>query len=203
MVPGRLAACQQHLGYGHGPHRPARRVSYSQLYSRSDAVRISNFQTRNGTYSNNNSSGTPSGICRAPLPSSSDTSGFPPIIPSTGQDSPCYGAASAGADGFADFLQGNFYSPVGGQFQTETHDRKRRGIAAAAQWQSNDRRALVTAQFLNSRRRSHWVRTRWGSAPIFPNTIRSRWGANRTATAQRAARAPNAGSTARASFSSR
>ena len=130
-------------------------LSYSQLFSRSDAVRVSNFQTRDGTYSNNNSSGTPSGICRAPLPSSSDSSGFPSIIPSAGQDSPCYGAAPAGADGFADFL-GSQYSPVGGQFQTETHDRKRRGIAAAAQWQSNDRRALVTAQFLNSRATDSW-----------------------------------------------
>src|SRR5256885_5027118 len=42
-------------------------VSYSQLFTRSDSVRISNFQTRNGTYSNNNSSGTGTGVCRTPL----------------------------------------------------------------------------------------------------------------------------------------
>jgi TonB-dependent receptor len=90
------------------------------------------------------------------LPASSDTQGFPPIIPENGNFSPCYGTAPAGSDGFADFLQGPYYAPIGGQFQTETHNRKRRGIAAAAQWQSNDRRALLTAQFLNSRATETW-----------------------------------------------
>jgi TonB-dependent receptor len=130
--------------------------SYSQLYSRSDAIRISNFQTRDGNYTNNNSSGTPSGICRQPLPSNTNATGFPPIIPENGNFSPCYGAASGPPDAFADFLQGTYYAPVGGQFQTETHDRKRRGIAGAAQWQSNDRRALLTAQFLNSKATETW-----------------------------------------------
>jgi TonB-dependent receptor len=129
--------------------------SYSRLFTRSDAVRISNFQTRNGTYSNNNSSGTGTGICRAPLPLGTDTQGFPPILSNTAQDAPCYGAAPAGANGFADFADLR-YSPVGGQFQTEDHDRKRRGFAAAAQWQSNDRRALLTAQFLNSKATESW-----------------------------------------------
>jgi TonB-dependent receptor len=131
-------------------------VSYSRLFSRSDSVRVSNFQTRNGTYSNNNSSGTGAGICRAPLPAGTDTQGFPPILTNTSQDAPCFGAAPAGSNGFADYLQGNYYAPVGGQFQTENHDRKRRGIAAAAQWQSSDRRALLTAQFLNSKATESW-----------------------------------------------
>jgi len=125
--------------------------SYSRLYSQSDSVRISNFQTRDGTYSNNNASGVGTGLCRSPLPSSSDTSGFPPVIPINGQNSPCYGAAPAGADGFADFFTDAHYAPVGGQFQTETHDRTRRGIAAAAQWESVDRRFLLTATLLNSK----------------------------------------------------
>src|SRR5439155_5552504 len=95
--------------------------SYSELFSRSDAVRVSNFQLRNGTYSNNNSAGTGANICRAPLPSDTDATGFPPIIPppAASQDTPCYGTASGPANGFADFLSGNYYSPVGGQFQTE------------------------------------------------------------------------------------
>jgi TonB-dependent receptor len=135
--------------------------SYSRLFTRSDAVRVSNFQTRDGTYSNNNSSGTGSGVCRMPLPSSTDATGFPPIIPqpagAAGQNAPCFGTPTGGPNGFADFLQGAFYSPVGGQFQSEQHDRKRRGIAAAAQWQSNDRRALFTAQFLNSRASESWT----------------------------------------------
>src|SRR4051812_39001331 len=82
--------------------------SYSQLFTRSDAVRVSNFQLRNGTYSNNNSPGTPSGICRAPLPSDTDATGFPPVIPqpsgAAGQDAPCYGTAAGPPDGRADFL---------------------------------------------------------------------------------------------------
>jgi TonB-dependent receptor len=131
-------------------------VSYSRLFSRSDSIRISNFQTRNGTYSNNNASGAGAGLCRAPLPSTTDATGFPPILTNTAQDAPCYGAATGAANGFADFLQGNHYAPVGGQFQTESHDRKRRGIAAAAQWQSSDRRALLTAQFLNSKATESW-----------------------------------------------
>jgi TonB-dependent receptor len=131
-------------------------VSYSRLFSRSDSVRVSNFQTRDGDYTNNNSSGTPSGICRQPLPTNTDTQGFPTSIPEAGNFSPCYGPAPAGANGFADWLQGPYYAPVGGQFQTETHDRKRRGIAAAAQWQSTDRRALLTAQFLNSKATESW-----------------------------------------------
>jgi len=130
--------------------------SYSQLYSRSDTVRISNFQTRDGAYSNNNSSGTPAGICRQPLPNTTDTQGFPPTSTQTGNFSPCYGTPPAGANGFADFLQGSYYAPIGGQFQTETHDRRRRGIAAGFQWESLDRRALLTAQFLNSRATESW-----------------------------------------------
>ena len=129
--------------------------SYSRLFTRSDAVRVSNFQTRDGTYSNNNAPGAGVGICRAPLPLSTDAQQFPPIIPTAGQDSPCYGTPAAGANGFADFA-GLHYSPVGGQFQSEDHDRKRRGIAAAAQWQSNDRRAILTAQFLNSKASESW-----------------------------------------------
>jgi len=129
--------------------------SYSRLFTRSDSVRVSNFQTRNGTYSDNNASGAGTGVCRQPLPSDVDTQQFPPNVAQNGNGSPCYGTPAAGANGFADWLP-LAYAPVGGQFQTEDHDRKRRGIAAAAQWQSNDRRALLTAQFLNSRATEHW-----------------------------------------------
>jgi TonB-dependent receptor len=129
--------------------------SYSRLFTHSDSVRVSNFQTRNGTYSDNNAAGAGTGICRQPLPSNTDTTRFPPSVAYAGPGSPCYGTAAAGANGFADWLP-LAYAPVGGQFQTEDHDRKRRGIAAAAQWQSNDHRALLTAQFLNSRATEHW-----------------------------------------------
>jgi len=130
--------------------------SYSRLFTRSDAVRVSNFQTRNGTISNNNAAGAGAGICRAPLPLSTDTQQFPPFTNNTAQDSPCFGTPAGGPNGFADFADSRF-APVGGQFQSEDHDRKRRGIAAAAQWQSNDRRALFTAQFLNSKASESWT----------------------------------------------
>jgi TonB-dependent receptor len=124
-------------------------VAVSQLKSRSDGIQVTNFQTRNGTYSNINASGAGTGICRAPLPGSSDTRGFPPVNGDTVQNGPCYGAATGGPDGFADFLP-LAYSPVGGQFRTQDYDRHRKGFAAAAQWESNDRRMLLTAQFLRS-----------------------------------------------------
>ncbi|HLO19466.1 MAG TPA: TonB-dependent receptor [Sphingomicrobium sp.] len=130
-------------------------ASYSRLFSRADGVQVSNFQTRDGTYSNNNSAGTGAGVCRSPLPSDSDTQGFPPVIPSTGQDSPCFGATPAGADGFYDYADTR-YAPIGGQFRTQNFDRKRRGFAAAAQWQSLDQRALLTAQFLRSHASEKW-----------------------------------------------
>jgi TonB-dependent receptor len=148
--------------------------SYSQLYSRSDSVRVSNFQTRDGIFARNSNTTSPTNIvCRTPLPGTTDNTGFPPNIDSwhggsngngTGSGAlpgpgviggPCLGAASGGPDGYYDNA-GTRYAPVGGQFQTETHNRKRRGIAAGAQWQSTDRRALLTAQFLNSKATETW-----------------------------------------------
>ena len=58
MVSGRIGARQQHLGYGNGRIGVLGTLSILSL-QRSDAVRVSNFQTRDGTYSNSNSSGTP------------------------------------------------------------------------------------------------------------------------------------------------
>mgnify|MGYP006139314225 CR=1 FL=1 len=48
------------------------------------------------------------------------------------------------------------FRPVGGQFRTQEFDRKRDGIAIAAQWESVDRRATVTAQFLRSHATQNW-----------------------------------------------
>lgn len=149
-------------------------VSYSQLYTRTDSVRVSNFQTRDGNFAVNSDTTDPSNIvCRTPLPGTVDNTGFPPNIngfTGTGGSAspgpgvlggPCFGTATGGPDGFYDFA-GTTYAPVGGQFQTETHNRKRRGIAAAFQWQSLDRRALLTAQFLNSRASDNWGEHEFG-----------------------------------------
>jgi TonB-dependent receptor len=143
--------------------------SYSKLFSRADGVRVTNFQTRDGLYAIQ-SNATDVVSCRTPLPASTDTQGFPPNIdaffgtgagggafpnPAATPGNPCFGAAPAGANGFADWMP-VAYAPIGGQFVTQEFDRTRRGYGAAAQWESNDRRAIVTAQFLRSHATQKW-----------------------------------------------
>jgi TonB-dependent receptor len=136
-------------------------AAYSRLFSRSDGLQVSNFQLRDGTYAlAANTSDTL--VCRAPLPSNTDQHGFPPNIDAYTGTGPgashtdvaagdaCYGTAAGGPDGFADFLP-SVYAPIGGQFRTQDFDRKRKGFAGAFQWQSLDRRMLLTAQFLRSK----------------------------------------------------
>ena len=143
-------------------------VSYSQIFSRADGVQVSNFQTRDGRYAVNSNTTVPTNIvCRTPLPGTVDQTGFPPNIDAfsgtNGSSTagpgvlggPCFGAASGGPDGFYDFASTR-YAPIGGQFRTQNFNRQRRGIAAAAQWQSLDHRALLTAQFLRSHASEKW-----------------------------------------------
>ena len=146
-------------------------VSYSKIYTRSDGVQVSNFQTRDGNYAITANTTDPRNVtCRTPLPGTTDVAGFPPNIDSwqggTNNDGlggaaipgpgvvggPCFGAAPADADGdgFYDFA-GTLYAPLGGQFRTQTFDRTRKGFAASAQWESIDRRALLSVQFLRSK----------------------------------------------------
>jgi TonB-dependent receptor len=134
--------------------------SYSKLLTRADGMQVSNFQTRDGIFATTlNTASTP--VCRSPLPDDTDATGEPPAIPISSTDpasqlgTACYGTASGGPDGFADFA-GVRYAPIGGQFRSQQFDRIRRGIAAAAQWQSLDRRALLTAQFLRSHASESW-----------------------------------------------
>ncbi|HEX9953967.1 MAG TPA: TonB-dependent receptor, partial [Allosphingosinicella sp.] len=118
-------------------------VSYSQLFSRSNGIQVTNFQTRDNTqvpYQN----GGGALICRNPLPSSTDTTRLP------AGNAPCGTASTAGADGFADFLP-IAYAPIGGQFRSQDYNRKRSGIAFAAQWESVDRTVLATVQYIRSK----------------------------------------------------
>jgi len=127
--------------------------SYSKILTRADGMQVSNFQTRDGIYATQlNTTSTP--VCRNPLPADTDTTGTPTRL-SGGIGDPCYGAASGGPDGNADFADVR-YAPIGGQFRSQQFDRIRRGIAGAAQWQSLDRRALLTAQFLRSQASESW-----------------------------------------------
>ncbi|MDP9421399.1 MAG: TonB-dependent receptor [Pseudomonadota bacterium] len=146
-------------------------ISYSKLFTRADGLRVTNYQTRDGRMVVQ-SNETDILACRTPLPGNTDTQGLPPNIgqwlfpgaadpggafpnPAAGVGNPCFGAAPAGADGNADWLD-VAYAPLGGQFVTQEFDRTRRGYAAAAQWESVDRRALVTAQFLRSHATQKW-----------------------------------------------
>ena len=137
-------------------------IAYSQVFSRADGIQVTNFQTRDGRIAvAANTTATP--VCREPLPTDSDDFGFPPALTGDAGD-PCYGAAPAGADGFADFADVR-YAPVGGQFRTQDFNRERTGIAGAAQWESLDRRALVTASFLRSEASQKWGEHTFEAAP--------------------------------------
>ena len=131
-------------------------ISYSQLKSRSDGVQVTNYQTRdNSIVPGSDNSGN---VCRNPLPSNSDTTTLPP------SGSPCGTASTPGADGFADNMP-LAYAPLGGQFRTQDYDRIRKGFAAAAQWESLDNRARLTAQFLRTDSTNKWGEHTFESAP--------------------------------------
>jgi len=131
--------------------------AYSQVFSRADGIQVTNFQLRNGSISTVNAPGAGNALCRTRLPSDTNTSALPP--PNT-----CGEAGTGGPDGFADLL-GAAYAPLGGQFRTQDYDRERTGLAFAAQWESTDRRALLTAQFLRSHARTQWGEHTFESAP--------------------------------------
>ncbi len=48
------------------------------------------------------------------------------------------------------------YAPLGGSFRTQDYDRERMGLAAAAQWESSDRRMLATLQFIRAETSNAW-----------------------------------------------
>ena len=76
----------------------------------------------------------------------------------------CGSASTPGADGLLD-PAGVHYAPLGGQFRQEDYNRKRRGISLAAQWESVDRRAHLTAQFLRTSSENAWGEHTFESAP--------------------------------------
>ncbi len=120
-------------------------VSYSRVRSRADSVRITNIQTRDNTLALAANSTTAQN-CRNPLPGTADQTTLP-VGGSTGFA--CGATGTNGADGFLDPASLR-YAPIGGQFATQEFDRKRDGVALAGQWQSNDERTLLTAQFLRT-----------------------------------------------------
>jgi TonB-dependent receptor len=132
-------------------------ASFSQIRSQSQGLNVTNIQTRDGKLALTANS-TTNFVCRNPLPGTTDTTTLPP---SGGN---CGDASSPGADGLLDPADVR-YAPLGGQFRQEDYNRKRRGISAAAQWESLDRRALLTAQFLRTSSENAWGEHTFESAP--------------------------------------
>jgi TonB-dependent receptor len=131
-------------------------VSYSRLKSRSDGLQVTNFQTRDGSRAAQANAATTT-VCRNALPSNTDIMHLP-------ANGTCGTTGTAGADGFADYLP-VAYAPLGGQFRTQDYDRTRKGLALAGQWQSNDKRATLTAQFLRTDSSNKWGEHTFESAP--------------------------------------
>ncbi len=132
-------------------------VSYSRIRSRADGIQVTNFQTRDNQ-SAIAANSTTTTICRNALPGTTDTT----TLPAAGTG--CGAASTAGADGLLD-PTGTRYAPIGGQYRTQDFDRKRDGQAVAAQWQSNDERTLVTAQFLRTHTTNSWGEHTFETAP--------------------------------------
>ncbi|MEL6828465.1 MAG: TonB-dependent receptor, partial [Pseudomonadota bacterium] len=122
--------------------------SYSRIKSRADGLQVTNFQTRDNALVEKAFAGGAQ-VCRNPLPNASDNF----TLPAPG--SPCGTAQGAGADGFADFADVR-YAPIGGQFRTQEFDRERDGIAISGQWESNDERTRLTAEFIRSHSTNQW-----------------------------------------------
>ncbi|WP_353847611.1 TonB-dependent receptor [Sphingomonas sp.] len=132
-------------------------VSYSRIRSRADGIQVTNFQTRD----NQNAiaaNSTTTLVCRNALPGTTDTT----TLPAAG--SACGAANTPGADGFLD-PAGVRYAPIGGQFRSQDYDRKRDGVALAAQWQSNDEKTVLTAQFLRTHTTNEWGEHTFETAP--------------------------------------
>ncbi len=146
-------------------------ASYSRLKSRADGIQVTNFQTRDGIQAATGTGTNTTVTCRNQLPGNTDANTLLPgnVNGVGGASFPnpsniCGNTGIAGADGFADPL-GIAYAPIGGQFRSQDYDRKRDGQALAVQWQSNDERTSLTAQFLRTHSSNAWGEHTFETAP--------------------------------------
>lgn len=131
--------------------------AFSQIKSRSDGIQVANYQTRDNTLVNAaNTDGTL--VCRNPLPGTTDTT----TLPAAG--AACGTASGPGADGFADYAALRV-APSGGQFRTQEFNRKRDGMSLSAQFESIDRRTLLTAEYVRSHTTQQWSEYTFETAP--------------------------------------
>ena len=138
-------------------------VSYSRIRSRADGIQVTNFQTRDNQLALAANSTTTT-VCRNPLPGTTDTTTLPFSGGSAATNAACGAANTPGADGLLDPASLR-YAPIGGQFRTQDFDRVRQGQAFAAQWQSNDEKTLLTAQFLRTHTTSRSDERTFETAP--------------------------------------
>ena len=191
MVAGRIGARQRQLGYGHRPHRPARRRSpIRKLYNRADGVQVSNFQTRDGTYSaSTRTRHRPPASAARPCPATRDTTGFPPINASRQRAdpdvAPCYRrGARREPDGFYDLCRHALCAdrrPVPHPELRPQAPRLCRGRAVGEPRPARTAHRPVPAF---ARERELGANTRSRRARTFRNTTPSRPAACRTATAR-------------------
>lgn len=134
-------------------------VSYSEVLTRADGIQVTNFQRRDNQLGFESQTDVGNARrCRNALPLNTNTRTLPPT------NANCGTQEGAGPDGFADWADLR-YAPLGGQFRTQEHDRERFGIALAGQWESTDRRARLTAQFIRSESTSRSREYTFESAP--------------------------------------
>lgn len=138
--------------------------SYAQVLSRADGLQITNFQTRDGRPVAAANTGGGTFVCRTPLPGGTDTQGYPANIQASSTGTTCFGAAAAGANGFADNA-GTRYAPLGGQFRTQDYNRQRDGFIASAQFESLDGGTTITAEFIRSHSTNAWGERTYETAP--------------------------------------
>ncbi|MCD2324166.1 TonB-dependent receptor [Sphingomonas sp. IC-56] len=146
-------------------------ASYSQLKSRADGIQVTNFQTRDGVQAATGTGTNTTVTCRNQLPGGTDGFTLQPgnVTGVGGATFPnplnvCGAPGTAGADGFADPLS-VAYAPIGGQYRSQDYNRKRDGQALALQWQSNDERTTLTAQFLRTHSSNAWGEHTFETAP--------------------------------------
>ena len=118
-------------------------IAYSQVKTRSDGMQVTNIQTRDDrqalqAFSTNI-------LSRQRLPGTE-------TCPNLSGDPIGSPAGSANEVN----VRCTAYAPIGATFRQQEFDRERAGFAAAAQWESNDRTMLLTAQFLRSDARQSW-----------------------------------------------
>ena len=137
--------------------------SYSQLFSRSDAVRVSNFQTaQRHLFGQQFLRHAHSGICRSPLPSDTDTTGFPPASPECGTEQPLLRRRTCRRNGFADSSDGAIMRRSAGSSRPSPMTASAAASPPPRNGRASIRRALLTAQFLNSRATESWGEHEFG-----------------------------------------